>query len=201
MQNKSTENSVLFLNRLPAVDNIHGPPSVVMKLDVEGRFEVQHLAKMCDTLYTCTLSGRQRWSLTWWCLGLWLILTTSTLIGAGWFHCLLHLFSEKYPYWLEWVTLISRNNIFGIRNVCWGNCLDSSHYTEKDQNEAIFHRYDMIWLSWYWFIIIRTFLSGGTASKGNGHVDLPREEMDKGTCHWGASPIFSLLSRATYLNV
>ena len=39
-------NSVLFLNRLPAVDNSLGPPSVVMKLDVEGRFELQHLAKM-----------------------------------------------------------------------------------------------------------------------------------------------------------
>ena len=34
MENKSAENSVLFLNRLPAVDNSLGPPSVVMKLDV-----------------------------------------------------------------------------------------------------------------------------------------------------------------------
>ena len=28
------------------MDNSLGPPSVVMKLDVEGRFELQHLAKM-----------------------------------------------------------------------------------------------------------------------------------------------------------
>ena len=44
MQNakQMNTNSAVLSYRLPAVDNSLGPPSVVMKLDVEGRFKEQH---------------------------------------------------------------------------------------------------------------------------------------------------------------
>jgi len=77
-------NNIVAQRRLPAVDHSLGPPSVVMKLDVEGR--------ETEVVLDLVMSG-----------------------------ALAH---------------IDNIHIDWSGNVCWGNCLDSSHYTEKDQNEV-----------------------------------------------------------------